>query len=79
MGRGKARGSWNSSPCIACVCVCVLWVRSDYSKNMKIPSYASVRHLKDIFMPAWLAFPFFRIPQARSLSLPFMRPTFFKP
>lgn len=37
-------------------CGCVLWDRLDYSKNMKIPSYASVRHLKDIFMPAaWLA------------------------
>lgn len=22
-GRGRAKGSWNSSPCIACVCVCV--------------------------------------------------------
>lgn len=78
-GRGRAKGSWNSSPCIACVCVCVLRVRLDYSKNMKIPSYASVRHLKDIFMPAWLAFPFFPFPQARFLSLPYMRPTFFKP
>jgi len=26
----------------------------NYSNNMKIPSYASVRHLKDIFMPPML-------------------------